>query len=111
MTLQFCNTNIFYCVYQSLQSRVRYLPQIFPRKPFLNMCTVHFLTGDLNGVKCELPAEFLDEILRVFILAIHSHLSYSFALRFLFLQTHATSDRFYSSVTVQVHCNVERRQN
>jgi hypothetical protein len=38
-------------------------------------------------------AEFLDEIqtkvLRVFLLAIHSHL-YSFALRFLFLQTHAT---------------------
>jgi hypothetical protein len=38
-------------------------------------------------------AVFLDEIqtkaLRVFLLAIHSHL-YSFALRFLFLQTHAT---------------------
>ncbi len=47
-------------------------------------------------------AEFLDEIqtkvLRVFLLAIHSHL-YSFALRFLFLQTHATSYNFYSSVT------------
>ncbi len=42
--------------------------------------------------------EFLDEIqtkaLRVFLLAIHSHL-YSFALRFLFLQTHATSHSFY----------------
>jgi hypothetical protein len=50
-------------------------------------------------------AEFLDEIqtkvLRVFILAIHSHL-YSFALRFIFLQTHTTSYSFYSSVTV--HC-------
>jgi hypothetical protein len=38
-------------------------------------------------------AEFLDEIqtkvLRVFILAIHSHL-YSFVLRFIFLQTYAT---------------------
>jgi hypothetical protein len=48
--------------------------------------------------------EILDEIktkvIRVFILAIHSHL-YSFALRFLFLQTHATSYNFYSSVTVQ----------
>jgi hypothetical protein len=46
-------------------------------------------------------AEFLDEIrtkvLKVFLLAIHSHL-YSFALRFLFLQTHATSYSFYSSV-------------
>ncbi len=49
-------------------------------------------------------AEFLDEIqtkvLRVFLVAIHiSHL-YSFALRFLFLQTHAISYSFYSSVTV-----------
>ena len=44
-------------------------------------------------------AEFLDEILtkalRVFLLAIRSHL-YSFALRFPFLQTHATSYTFYS---------------
>ncbi len=50
-------------------------------------------------------AEFLDEIqtkvLRIFFLAIHSPL-YSFALRFLFLQNHATSSSFYSSVTVQV---------
>ncbi len=49
-------------------------------------------------------AKFLDEIqtkvLRVFLLAKHSHL-YSFALRFLFLQTHATSYSCYSSVTVQ----------
>jgi hypothetical protein len=37
--------------------------------------------------------------LRVFLHAIHSHL-YSFALRFLFLQTYATSYSFYSSVTV-----------
>ncbi len=40
-------------------------------------------------------AEFLEEIhtkvLRVFLLAIHSH-RYSFALRFLFLQIHATSN-------------------
>jgi hypothetical protein len=47
-------------------------------------------------------AEFLDEIqtkvFRVFLVAIHSHL-YSFALRFLFLHTHAVSYSFYSSVT------------
>ncbi len=47
-------------------------------------------------------AEFLEKIqkkvLRVFLLAIHSHL-YSFALRF--LQTHATSYDFYSSLTVR----------
>jgi hypothetical protein len=44
-------------------------------------------------------AEFFDEIqtkvFRVFLLAIQSHL-YSFALRFLFLQTHATSYRFFT---------------
>ncbi len=48
-------------------------------------------------------AKFLDEIqtkvLGVFLLAIHSHL-YRFALRFLFLQTHAISYSFYISVTV-----------
>jgi hypothetical protein len=53
-------------------------------------------------------AEFLDEIqtkaLRVFLLAIHSHL-YSFALRFLFLQTHATSHSFYC-----IRCKGERRK-
>jgi hypothetical protein len=42
-------------------------------------------------------AAFLDEIqtkvLRVFLLVIHSHL-YSFALTFIFLQTHATSYSF-----------------
>ncbi len=52
-------------------------------------------------------AEFLDEIqtkvLRVFFLAVHSHL-YHFAWRILFLQTHATSYIFYSSV---VHCKVD----
>ncbi len=42
-------------------------------------------------------AEFLDEIqnksLRVFLIAIHSHL-YSFALRLKFLRNHATSYKF-----------------
>jgi hypothetical protein len=45
-------------------------------------------------------AEFLDEIqtkvLRDFLLAIHNHL---FAFRFIFLQIHATSYNFFSSVT------------
>jgi hypothetical protein len=58
-----------------------------------------------------LEAEFLDEIqtkvLRMFLLAVHSDLS-KFALRFLFLQTHATSHSFYSSVTV--HCKGKRRK-
>jgi hypothetical protein len=40
------------------------------------------------------------KVFRVFLLAIHSHL-YSFALKFLFLQTHANSYSFYCSVTVQ----------
>jgi hypothetical protein len=44
---------------------------------------------------------------RDFLLAIHSHL-YSFAMRFLFLQAHATSYDFYSSVTL--HCKGERRK-
>jgi hypothetical protein len=47
-------------------------------------------------------AEFLDEIqtkgLRVFLLAIHSHL-YSFALRFLFLKTYASSYIFLQTHT------------
>ncbi len=56
-------------------------------------------------------AQFLDEIqtkvLRVFLPAIHRHL-FNFALRFLFLQTNATSYSFYSSVTA--HCKGERRK-
>ena len=57
-------------------------------------------------------AEFLDKILtkvlRVFLLAIHNHI-YSFALRFLFLETHTTSHSFYSSVTV--HCKGESKKS
>ncbi len=45
-----------------------------------------------------------DRSLKSFLVAIHSHL-YSFALTFLFLQTHATSYSFYSSVTP--HCKGE----
>jgi hypothetical protein len=45
----------------------------------------------------QLEAEFLDEIqTKVFLLVIHSY-KYIFALRIIFLQTHATSYRFYSS--------------
>ncbi len=44
--------------------------------------------------------EIHTKVLRVFLLAIHSQI-YSFALRFLFRQTHATSYSFYSSITVQ----------
>jgi hypothetical protein len=43
--------------------------------------------------------EIQTKVLRVFLLAIH-RLLYSFVLRFLFLQTHATSYSFYSSVAV-----------
>jgi hypothetical protein len=40
-----------------------------------------------------------DHVLRVFLLAIHCH-PYSFAFRFLFFQTHATSYSFYSYRTL-----------
>jgi hypothetical protein len=56
-------------------------------------------------------AKFLDEIqtkvLRVILLAIHSHL-YNSALRFLILQSHATSYLFLQ--WVMVHCKGERRK-
>jgi hypothetical protein len=45
--------------------------------------------------------EIQTKVLRFFLLAILGHL-YSFALRFLFLQTLATSYSFYSSVTYMV---------
>jgi hypothetical protein len=48
--------------------------------------------------------EIQTKVFRVFLLAIHSH-RYSFALRFLFLQTHATSYSFYSLVTL--HCTIK----
>jgi hypothetical protein len=47
--------------------------------------------------EAELLDEILTKVLRVFLLAIRSHL-YSFALRFIFLQTHATSCGFYSAL-------------
>jgi hypothetical protein len=48
-----------------------------------------------------------DKSLRVFFLAFHSRLC-SFALRFIFLQTHATSYSFYSWVIV--HCMQRRKE-
>jgi hypothetical protein len=73
------------------------------------MLNVHFL---LRNIFRTLPeAEFLDKIqtkvLRIFLLAIHSHL-YSFALRFAFLQANATSYDFNCSIAV--HCEGERRK-
>ncbi len=67
-----------------------------------NRLMIYFICSFLRGhVRPE--AEFLDEIKtkvwRIFLLAIHSHL-FSFALRFLILQTHATSYDFYSSVVL-----------
>jgi hypothetical protein len=64
-----------------------------------NVCkTVHTNSNTLAGNS---EAEFLDEIqtkiLRVFILAVRRHL-YSFDLKFLFLQTHATSYSFLSEL-------------
>jgi hypothetical protein len=53
------------------------------------------------------PPCYLPSPLRVFLLAIHSHLC-SFALGFLFLQTHATSYSFYSYANV--HCKGVRRK-
>jgi hypothetical protein len=41
------------------------------------------------------------KVLKVFLFAIHSNL-YSFALRFIFLQTHATSYSFYSALVYTV---------
>jgi hypothetical protein len=51
--------------------------------------------------------EIQTNVLRDFLLAIHSHL-YSFALRFIVLQTHATSYLF-SSVTI--HCRRRKGEN
>ena len=51
--------------------------------------------------------EIQTKVSRVFLRAIHSHL-YSFALRFLFLQTITASYSFDSLVTV--HCKGERRK-
>ncbi len=55
-------------------------------------------------------AEFLvkiqTKVLRVFLLPIQSHL-YIFALRFLFLETHATSYSFYSALKCTLENMIE----
>jgi hypothetical protein len=45
--------------------------------------------------------EIQTKVLRVFLLAIQSHL-YSFAFRFIFIQTNATSYSFYSALVYTV---------
>ncbi len=61
---------------------------------------IHWIRIAIRALLCPNPeAEFLDEIqtkvFRLFLLAFQSH-HYSFALGFLFIQTHATSYSFYS---------------
>jgi hypothetical protein len=73
-----------------------YLAQLFPRNdPFK---VLRSNSGRICKDIVRTEAEFLDEIQtkvsRVFLLAIQSQL-FSFALSFLFLQTHATSYSFY----------------
>jgi hypothetical protein len=48
-----------------------------------------------------LDEEIQTKVLRVFLLGIQSHL-YSYSLRLLFLQTHATSYSFYSALVYTV---------
>jgi hypothetical protein len=62
----------------------------------------------LMGTETEFLDEIQTKVSRDFLLVIHSHL-HSFVLRFLFLQTHAASYSFYSSVTV--HCKEEMVYN
>jgi hypothetical protein len=75
----------------------------------------HILWNSPHKTKLCSEAEFLEEIqtkvLTVFLLAIQSHLD-SFALRFLFLQTHATSFSFYCTLlcTVQEKWKSDRNR-
>jgi hypothetical protein len=84
------------CISLSIFFFYKLFPHIFP---YVLEIWEHYLFWLL----CLNPeTEFLDEIqtkvLKVFPLAIHSHL-YNFALRFLFLQTHATSYIFLQTYT------------
>ncbi len=73
--------------------------------PFIWTPIAAFSQWTKNLLYFEAEFEFLDEIqtkvLRVFLLAIHSH-RYSFALRYLFLQIHATSYSSYSLLLYMV---------
>jgi hypothetical protein len=59
------------------------------------------LTDHISTPEAEFSDEVQTKVLRVFLLAIHSHL-YSFALRFLFLQTDASSYSFYNALLYTV---------
>ncbi len=89
----------FECMYSySRSSRIRnFICEVTVRKKCSEGGGVVFLPQP--------EAEFLDEIqskaLRIFLLAIQRHL-HSFALRFIFLQTRATSYSFYSVLVYTV---------
>jgi hypothetical protein len=86
----------------------------FRPPPTSNVCllitrSTKLIIGSFLGRLPSSPeAKFLDEIQTKGFssLLIHCHV-YSFALRFLFLQTHATSYYFYTKVTV--HCTVKKK--
>jgi hypothetical protein len=67
--------------------------------------TCHATSRELRDLLFTPEAEFLDEIqtkvFKSFLLAIQSH-HYSFALRFIFVQTHATSYSFFSALLYTV---------
>ena len=74
------------------------------------MQTVQFKCVNINKPaypEAEFSNEIKTKVLRVFLLAIHSHLYIQLGLKI--LQTHATSYSFNSSVTV--HCKGERRKS
>ncbi len=61
----------------------------------------------LNSTTACPEAEFCDEIQTKVLLAVHSHL-YSFAIRYLFLQTPLNLFQFFQCVNI--HCKGERRK-
>ncbi len=100
----------FYCIWTCFENASNFKNASLINFPVGIQYIFHSSRNTVHQQACP-EAEFLEEIqtkvLRVFLLAIHSHF-YSFALRFLFLQIHATSYSFYSLVTV--HCEGERRK-
>jgi hypothetical protein len=78
--------------------------EFIPRTPVTRIiqCAPVYSENEVYStlLKYVLGAEIQTKVLRVFLLAIHSHL-YRFSFRFLYLQTHATSYSF---------CNGERRK-
>jgi hypothetical protein len=56
-------------------------------------CRLKYRARESTPPEAKLSDEIQTKVLRVFLLIIHNHL-YSFALRFLFLKTHATSSSF-----------------